>query len=128
MGRVVCDLHAQRRRPIHLPRPPFSPTRRCSAPQQLTLFRQIVLDGEPIGTIYLESDLTELRARLLAFLTILAVIMVAAAIVSLLLSSWLQRLISRPILELGDVARRVSSSKDYTLRATSRSDRRDRAA
>ena len=46
--------------------------------------------------------------------------MLAAATVSLLLSSWLQRLISGPILELGEVARRVSSSKDYTLRATSR--------
>ena len=46
--------------------------------------------------------------------------MLAAASVSLLLSSWLQRLISGPILELGEVARRVSSSKDYTLRATSR--------
>ena len=33
---------------------------------------------------------------------------------------WLQRLISGPILELGEVARRVSTSKDYTLRAVSR--------
>jgi signal transduction histidine kinase/CheY-like chemotaxis protein len=100
--------------------PAVRPDEAVFSSQQLALFRQIVLDGEPIGTIYLESDLTELRARLLAFLASLAVIMVAAVVVALLLSSWLQRLISKPILELGDVARRVSSSKDYTLRATSR--------
>ena len=50
----------------------------------------------------------------MGFIGILLVIMLAAATVSLLLSSWLQRLISGPILELGEVARRVSSSKDYT--------------
>jgi two-component system sensor histidine kinase/response regulator len=102
-------------------RPPaVQPEQAVFSSDRLTLFRQIVLDGEAIGTIYLEADLTELQTRLLGFITILAIILVAAASVSLLLSSWLQRLISRPILELGDVARRVSSSKDYTLRATSR--------
>ena len=45
--------------------------------------------------------------------------MLASAGLSLLLSSWLQRHISAPILALGDVARHVSASKDYTLRATS---------
>jgi two-component system, sensor histidine kinase and response regulator len=100
--------------------PAVRPDEAVFSSQQLALFRQIVLDGDPIGTIYLESDLTELRARLLAFIASLAVIMVAAVVVALLLSTWLQRLISKPILELGDVARRVSSSKDYTLRATSR--------
>ena len=85
------------------------------------LFRQIVLDGEPMGSIYLESDLTELRARLVGLHRRFSS------------SSCWQRRRSRcssrrgsngsfpgPILELGEVARRVSSSKDYTLRATSR--------
>ena len=87
---------------------------------RMLLHQQILLDGDAIGSIYLESDLTALWVRLVRFVAILLVIMLAAASVSLLLSSWLQRLISRPILELGDVARHVSSSKDYTLRAVSR--------
>jgi two-component system, sensor histidine kinase and response regulator len=86
---------------------------------RMTLQRPIVLDGEHIGSIHLESDLAELRIRLLQFVAILMVIMLAAATVSLLLSSWLQRRISGPILELGEVARRVSLTKDYTLRAPS---------
>jgi two-component system, sensor histidine kinase and response regulator len=102
--------------------PPVRPDEAVFSAEQVTLFRQIVLDGEAIGSIYLEADFTELRARLLGFITILGIIMVAAASVSLVLSSWLQRLISGPILALGEVARRVSGSKDYTLRAVSRTD------
>jgi two-component system sensor histidine kinase/response regulator len=86
----------------------------------MQLYQQIMLDGEAIGSIYLESDLNALWVRLVRYIAILVVIMLAAASVSLLLSSRLQRLISRPILELGEVARQVSSSKDYTLRAVSR--------
>jgi signal transduction histidine kinase/CheY-like chemotaxis protein/HPt (histidine-containing phosphotransfer) domain-containing protein len=87
-------------------------------PQGLKLFRQIVVDGETLGFIYLESDLTELQTRLVGFITILTLIMATSAVVALLLSSRLQRVISRPILQLGEVAKRVSASKDFTLRAT----------
>jgi signal transduction histidine kinase/CheY-like chemotaxis protein/HPt (histidine-containing phosphotransfer) domain-containing protein len=87
-------------------------------PQGLKLFRQIVIDGETLGFIYLESDLTELQTRLVGFITILTLIMATSAVVALLLSSRLQRVISRPILQLGEVAKRVSASKDFTLRAT----------
>ena len=104
---------------------PFSPPQVLSDQPtfeagHMRLHQQIVLDGDAIGSIYLESDLTALWVRLVRFVAILLIIMLAAASVSLLLSSWLQRLISRPLLELGDVARHVSSSQDYTLRAVSR--------
>jgi signal transduction histidine kinase/CheY-like chemotaxis protein len=84
---------------------------------KLQLFREIAIDREVLGSIYIEADLDDLRARLWGFMAVLLGIMIAAASVSLLLSTWLQRLISAPILALGKVARRVSSTKDYTLRA-----------
>ncbi len=101
--------------------PEVQPDQSVFTTERLTLFRQVVLDNAPIGAIYIESDLTELHARLLGFVAILGLIMVAAASVALVLSSWLQRRISGPILELADVARRVSRGKDYTLRAAPRS-------
>ncbi len=88
--------------------------------QRLKLFRPIVLDGERIGDIYLESDLAEIRTRLAGFVAILGAIMAASIVVALLLSSWLQRVISMPILDLSRLATRVSASKDYSLRATAR--------
>jgi signal transduction histidine kinase/CheY-like chemotaxis protein len=84
---------------------------------RLDLFRRLVLDGEHIGFVYIHSDLTELRTRLTGFVALLSGIMAASIGVALLLSSRLQRIISTPILELSAVARRVSESKDYTLRA-----------
>jgi two-component system, sensor histidine kinase and response regulator len=98
--------------------PELRPDTHVFEAQRLKLFREIVLDGEMLGFIYLESDLAELHTRLVGFITILSVIMAASAIVALLLSSRLQRVISRPILHLGEVAQRVSASKDYSLRAT----------
>jgi signal transduction histidine kinase/DNA-binding response OmpR family regulator len=84
---------------------------------RLRLFRTIMLDGERAGRIYLESDLTELRSRLVSFAWILGFILMASIVVTLMLSSYLERLISGPILQLVEVAGRVSTLKDYTLRA-----------
>ncbi|PYQ56741.1 MAG: hypothetical protein DMF53_24620 [Acidobacteria bacterium] len=88
----------------------------------LVVFRPVVLKGERIGTVYLRSNLGELTARVWAqAITVLAVFL-AAGIVALMLSSGLQRLISRPILDLTGTARAVSQSRDYSLRAARRTD------
>jgi signal transduction histidine kinase len=77
--------------------------------------------GDRLGTLYLESDLREMYARLrLQALTVTAVLF-AATLVALLFSSRLQRLISEPILDLADTAKAVSERRDYALRATRRS-------
>ena len=85
--------------------------------QSLHLTRELVLHGESIGFIYVESDLQELRDRFIGFVTIVLAIMAASVAVALLLSSRLQRVISQPILQLSTVARLVSANKDYSLRA-----------
>jgi signal transduction histidine kinase len=88
----------------------------------LVLFSPVVLDGERIGTVYLESGLAEVWARLrLRAVTIFAVFLAAAG-AALGFSSALQALISRPIVELADTAHAVSEHNDYTLRAEKRSE------
>ncbi len=87
----------------------------------LILFQQIMLDGEPIGTVYLESDLEEMHARLRRFAGIVTIVLLASSLTAFLLSSRLQRVISEPILHLARTAFLVSVEKDYSLRATKRS-------
>jgi signal transduction histidine kinase len=83
----------------------------------LTLFSKIVRDGRRIGTVYLESDLSEMTARLrLQTMTVTAVFL-ASGFAALLFSSVLQRAISRPILHLSETARAVSERRDYAIRA-----------
>ncbi|MGD0844435.1 MAG: ATP-binding protein [Geobacteraceae bacterium] len=83
----------------------------------LTQFRRIYLDNKPVGAVYLQYDLSELRARVLRFVVIVFVIMLAGSCVAFLLSSRLQRVISEPLLSLAETARMISREKNFSLRA-----------
>ncbi len=86
----------------------------------LTAFQPVRLKGERIGTLYLRSNLQELRDRVWAQAVTVLAVFLASGIVALMLSSGLQRLISGPILDLTGTARAVSERRDYSLRATRR--------
>ncbi len=88
----------------------------------LVLFRRIVLQGEKIGTIYIQSDMQVFYSRLKQYTTIGAIIMLAVSFVAFLLSSKLQRVISGPILHLAQTTRVVSVEKDYSVRAVKQSE------
>jgi signal transduction histidine kinase len=83
----------------------------------LVLFEPIVLDGKRVGTVYVESSLSEVWRRLQARVVTIAAVFLAAGLAALGLSSRLQGLISRPVLHLADTARAVSERNDYSLRA-----------
>ena len=87
----------------------------------ISLFRQIRLNGEPIGTIYLKSNLESLYERTKRFVEILLIVILLSFATAYLLSSNLQRAISEPILDLARTAFTVSVQKDYSIRATKRS-------
>ena len=58
--------------------------------------------------------------RLERYAGIIVLFMLASSLVTYLLSSLLQRIISRPILELAATARTVSADKNYAVRARKR--------
>ena len=82
----------------------------------LALFKPIVLDGNMIGTIYLQSDLQELYSRLRWYAGICTIVMLGASLVAFLLSSALQRPISEPILRLAQTTKVISEEKNYSIR------------
>ncbi len=83
----------------------------------LVLFQEIILDGEKIGRVYIQSNLGEIQARFERFVVIVGFVLAILLLVSYLMTSKLQKVISKPILHLADVAREVSLRKDYTIRA-----------
>jgi methyl-accepting chemotaxis protein len=89
------------------------------SPNSITLFRSINLDGERAGSIVIISDLSGLNARLRRYAGIAALVFVVSVFVALLVSSRILPLITQPILQLSEVATRVST-EDYTVRATPR--------
>jgi signal transduction histidine kinase/DNA-binding response OmpR family regulator len=91
--------------------------------ERLHLLRDIANpQGKRIGAIYLCSDMSELRDRLRNFAGIVSVVMAGSLLVAFLLSSRLQKLVSRPVLHLAEIEARVSREKDYSLRAVKETD------
>jgi two-component system, sensor histidine kinase and response regulator len=89
---------------------------------RIKIFRRIRLRSQPVGAIYLESDLGEFYAQVKQFSGIVVIILIFAEPMAFLLSSKLQRSVAQPIAHLGETAKRVSTRRDYAARATKLAD------
>ena len=88
---------------------------------RLILTRGIIFDGERIGTFYLVSNLSELNSLTIKSSITVVLVMLISLIVAVVVSSRLQKLISKPVADLSALAKSVSESKDYSVRARSES-------
>ena len=77
----------------------------------------VVLDGQSLGSVYLVSDLHELKQRLVRAAGSALLALLASVLVALALSRKLQPLISQPVLDLAHTARSVTLKKNYAIRA-----------
>jgi len=81
----------------------------------------IIQDGQHLGTILLRAH-HDIGARALAYLGIFGLVTLMSMIVALLLSTSLQKVITEPLDSMADVARQVTTKRDYSLRAHSTTD------
>jgi signal transduction histidine kinase/FixJ family two-component response regulator len=84
----------------------------------LEVFRDVTLNGERVGTLFLQSDQRQWSVRARRYSAIVGIFVLVSGLFALLVSSQLQRLISRPILHLENAMRMVSTNKNYEVRAT----------
>jgi len=82
----------------------------------LALTLPIVDNGERLGTIYLRSQY-ELQDRITRYLRITLMVGLGTMVIALLVSTWLQRMMFYPLLDIVGTARRVVSDRSYTYRA-----------
>ena len=75
-----------------------------------------MFQGGTTGTVVLQSDLEEMAARLVRYVSLVALVSAISFFLALRVSSRFQSLISRPILRLAEAARRISREKDYAVR------------
>jgi len=83
----------------------------------LVQFRKIVLAGETVGTLYLESDLGRLHARLRGYAFTFVSTLLVTFCMAFGLASRFQKPISRPVLNLVETTKAVSGQGDYSIRA-----------
>lgn len=81
------------------------------------LVRSIVFQGRPTGTIYIQSSMEGLYARLRLYAGISTIVLAVSLLVALLISPTVQREIARPIVQLAEIAQLVSRDKNYSVRA-----------
>ena len=77
----------------------------------------VLLDGQRLGLVYLQSDLSDLRTWLLRFLLGSLLVMGVVLVIAYLFSARLQEVISRPILQLAATMKEVSATEDFSVRA-----------
>jgi signal transduction histidine kinase/ActR/RegA family two-component response regulator len=83
----------------------------------LEVVHAVSLNGERLGTLFLQSDMSQWNSRAKRYSMFLLIFMVASDLLALLIASKLQTLISGPILRLEDTMHMVSAQKNYEVRA-----------
>lgn len=88
---------------------------------RLVIVTPILSNNEKIGTVRILLDLKEIYSRLLRYAILVAVILLFSFFLVLFISSRIGKVISKPILDLADIAKNISEKSDYSVRATKQS-------
>lgn len=80
------------------------------------LFEPIWLEGEKVGAVFILTDLKEISANLERNILIVIGGLLVSIFMVFILSTFFQRVISRPIEVLAKTARHVTSKQDYSIR------------
>ncbi len=90
--------------------------------RNLVISRGMQFGSQRVGTFMIVTDLGEFDSRRTDYQGILAAVILGVSVLAFLFSSAMQRVVTRPILALVDVARNVSEKKDFTVRAKAQSE------
>lgn len=88
----------------------------------LHVFQPIVSGGKRYGFVYLRSSTSQLGEKIDKYMITMTGIMIALIILSYVLALRLQKVISKPILELAGVTGDISRRADYSLRVHKQGD------
>ena len=86
-------------------------------PERLKLTSPVMLGEKRIGTLYLESDLTDLQERTKRIESLTAKVALGMLLIVYLITTLLVRSITRPIETLAGLTRTIALAKEYGLRA-----------
>ncbi|HEY6124806.1 MAG TPA: ATP-binding protein, partial [Steroidobacteraceae bacterium] len=85
------------------------------------VMKNVVQGGEVLGTIYLSAQY-DVQGRVEAYLNVLGAVMIIGLIAALLASSWLHRVVTRPMESMAKVAQAIIEKRDYSVRAEKMTD------
>ena len=89
--------------------------------ERVLVMRPVIQGGEILGTIYLRAQY-DVEGRVHAYLNVLGAVMIIGLIAALLASSWLHKVVSRPMESMARVAQAIVEKRDYSFRAEKTTD------
>jgi signal transduction histidine kinase/CheY-like chemotaxis protein len=113
-GRLLAAYHRAEGTVCPMPRPKDEVT---YAWDQARVSVPVIYAGSPVGTFFLTREYGDVLERLIVGGVTVAALLVLCTLVAVLIGSRLQRSIADPLLELASLARQVSHTRDYALRA-----------
>jgi methyl-accepting chemotaxis protein len=84
---------------------------------QIGVATKMLRNGELAGTVYLEAEYP-LMAQVRRYLAILGAVLLGSLLVAVLMSSWLQAAIIKPVLALTEAVDLVIRRRDFSMRVT----------
>ena len=120
-GKPFAVYHRGTSKEVYSP-PPFENESSRFTANRILVFQKITLEGERVGSIFLEADTVEYPQLLEGYLLFFALIVLAVSLGAYVMAERLQRPISDPILQLAWTAKLVTGSRDYSIRAGKQSE------
>jgi signal transduction histidine kinase len=100
--------------------PPSPPARVAIEGGRIVVVRPVERDGARFGTLVLHTSTAPLASRVRAYLWGISSLMVGVLAASLMLAWALEKMVSRRVQRLADVAQRIADKEDYSVRADDR--------
>jgi two-component system, sensor histidine kinase len=85
----------------------------------LDLYEPVIDDGNLVGTLFLRSNMADLRQKISDYSRIVVVVLLCALATAVTLALILQRTISQPLVNLAETAGQITADDDYSIRVTS---------
>ncbi len=79
---------------------------------------RVVIQGKPVGTVYIWARLRDMRTQAIRFGTIAGCILLLCLLAALVVGAIFRRVLAQPIVSFADTARLVSRYRDYRIRFT----------
>jgi signal transduction histidine kinase len=84
----------------------------------LIIVRNIQLDNERVGSIYVRMGLNSLKSLFARVAFIMSIIAAGVLLLTYFISSKLQTFVSKPVINLARTVKSISTEKNYNIRAT----------
>ena len=80
-------------------------------------FQPVIQGNDQLGALYLRSNLRAMETRFMLYSLVLLFVIAISIVIAYVLSRYLSRSISDPIISLSDTATAISHRQDYSVRA-----------